>query len=62
MTVGQEIIIEHIRQGKYVKVSAVDTVTGIEASIVGDPAAGKQALDELAVQKLHYVMEKRGYR
>ena len=54
------IIIEMIRDGRYVKVSAVDTETGIEVSIVGDPRRGEAALQQAAVRKLRYVMEKRG--
>ena len=45
--------------GDYVKVSAIDPVTRREASIVGDPAAGKEALSRLAVRKLLYVMKKK---
>jgi len=54
------IIIEMIRDGRYVKVSAVDTRTGIEVSIVGDPRRGENALRQAVIRKLHYVMEKRG--
>lgn len=53
-------IIEFISMGDYVKVSAIDPVTRHEASIVGDPAVGKEALSRLAVRKLHYVMKKKG--
>lgn len=52
-------IIEFISMGDYVKVSAIDPATRREASIVGDPAAGKDALSRLAVRKLHYVMNKK---
>lgn len=52
------IIIEFIRVGAYVKVSAVDPVTGIEASIVGDPASGEAILKRTAIRKLRYVLEK----
>ena len=51
--------IEFVSQGAYVKVTAIDPATGIEASIVGDPAAGEARLKQLAVQKLKYVLEKR---
>lgn len=54
------IIIEMIPNGRYVKVSAVDTRTGIEVSIVGDPRRGEAALRQAAVRRLRYVMEKRG--
>lgn len=55
----REVIYEFIHVGGAVKVTAVDAATGIEASIVGDPAAGETALKRLARQKLDYVMERR---
>ena len=54
------VIIEFVQQGQFVKVSAVDTRTGIEGVIVGDPAAGQDTLKELAIQKLDYVLAKQG--
>jgi hypothetical protein len=54
------VIIEMIPNGRYVKVSAVDTRTGVEVSIVGDPRRGEAALQQAAINKLRYVMEKRG--
>ena len=56
------VIIEFIRVGAYVKVSAVDPVTGIEASIVGNPASGEEVLKRTAVRKLRYVLEKQAAR
>jgi hypothetical protein len=53
------IIIEMIGVGRYVRVTAVDTRTGTEAVIVGDPRRGERALREAAVRKLKYVMEKK---
>jgi len=58
----REIIFEFLRVGAAVKVTAVDVATGIEASIVGDPAAGETALKQLARQKLEYVRAKQGGR
>ena len=52
-------IIEFIKMGNYVKVSAVCTKTGVETSIVGDPKASKKELEDLAVKKLLYVLRKR---
>jgi hypothetical protein len=52
------IIIEFIRVGAYVKVSAVDPVSRVEASIVGDPASGEAILKRTAIRKLKYVLEK----
>ena len=53
-----EVFIEFNQVGKTVKVTAIDPQTGREASIVGDPAAGEQALKQLAVRKLRYVLGK----
>ena len=53
------VIVEMIAIGRYVKVTAVDTRSGTEASIVGDPRRGERALREAAVRKLRYVMAKK---
>jgi len=58
----REVIFEFLRVGTAVKVTAVDVATGIEASIVGDPAAGEATLKRLARQKLEYVRAKQGGR
>ncbi len=54
-----EAIIEFIQQGRYVKVTAIDTITGIEGTIVGDPNAPKEKLEQLALKKLQYVLNKK---
>jgi hypothetical protein len=54
----QEYIIEYYRQGRYIRVSAVDPISYREVSIVGDPATPQAQLARLAVQKLEYVLEK----
>lgn len=56
----KEVIIESVRYGNYVKVIAIDPETGIEATIVGDPTVGVETLNNLAIQKLEYVLSKRG--
>jgi hypothetical protein len=53
-----EILIEFIVQGNVVKVTAIDSASGVEASIVGPANAPKDALSQAAVRKLKYVMEK----
>lgn len=55
----REVIFEFLRVGPSVKVTAVDTATGIEVTIVGDPAAGETALKRLARQKLDYVLARK---
>ena len=53
------VIIEMIAVGRYVKVTAVDTRSGVEATVVGDPRRGERALKDAAVRKLKYVLDKR---
>lgn len=60
MAAERETLFEFTRVGGAVKVTAVDPETGIEATIVGDPAAGEAALKRLARQKLDYVLAKGG--
>jgi len=55
----REVIFEFHRIGNAVKVSAVEVGSGVEVSIVGDPAVGETALKRLALRKLEYVLAKR---
>ena len=55
---SNEYIIEFIPQGRYVKVTAVDPVTGREAVMVGDAAQSRETLTRLAVQKLEFLLNK----
>jgi len=56
---GHGVIFEMVVIGRYVKVTAVDTRSGTQATIVGDPRRGEQALRNAAARKLRYIMEKR---
>ncbi len=56
---GDEAIVEFIRVGSMLKVVAVDTVTGFEVSMIGDPRSSSQELGRLALQKLRYALNKR---
>ncbi len=60
MSRGGEIIVEFFHVGAYVKVSAIDTATYTEVSIVGDPTRGEDALKRAAIRKLEYVMKRDG--
>ncbi|HVZ28135.1 MAG TPA: hypothetical protein VG798_05715 [Rhizomicrobium sp.] len=60
MNKSKEILIEFVVQGSVVKATAVDPVTGMEASIVGPAHAGQTALAEAARRKLEYVLKKKG--
>ncbi|NVJ69271.1 MAG: hypothetical protein HWE08_02880 [Alphaproteobacteria bacterium] len=53
-----DVIIEFIRIGNAVRVSAVCSHTGREVQIVGDPRASQKELEALAVKKLQYVMKR----
>ncbi len=46
-----EVIVEAIRNGLYLKITAVHVATGTEATAVG-PAAEPRAVERLAVAKL----------
>ncbi|MCR9214907.1 MAG: serine hydroxymethyltransferase [Proteobacteria bacterium] len=54
-----EYIIEFQQHGKSVKVSAVDTATMTEVSIIGPSNAGREELQRLAIQKLLFVLNKK---
>jgi hypothetical protein len=54
-----EIFVEFIVQGAVVKVTAIDSKTGTEASIVGPANASRAALQAAAVRKLEYVLGKK---
>lgn len=53
------VIFEFISIGSYVKVSAIDTRSGTEVSIVGDPRRGEVALRRVAMRKLEKALEKK---
>lgn len=53
------IIFEFIPQGRYVKVSAIDTRTGTETCIVADRRTRIESLKRIATKKLCYVMNKK---
>ena len=54
-----EILIEFVVQGNAVKATAIDSLTGTEASIVGPASAGREVLAQAAANKLKYVLEKK---
>ncbi|MCZ6895652.1 MAG: hypothetical protein O7H40_16615 [Gammaproteobacteria bacterium] len=56
---GGEVIIEIYQVGNAVKVTAVDTETLVEVSIVGSPGQGEELLKRGAINKLNYVLRKR---
>jgi hypothetical protein len=56
---AREVLFEFTAIGNSVKVSAVDTETLVEATIIGPVSAGEQALKQAAFQKLRYVLTKK---
>lgn len=55
---GREVLLEFHHVGDYVKVSAIDAASNVEASIVGSPRTSQHQLTRIAVQKLEYVLNK----
>ena len=54
-----EILFEFVVRGNFVKVMAVDPVTGTEVSIVGDSRASKSTLEKVATKKLVMVLKRK---
>ena len=59
MAQGNEVIIEFHRIGASVKVSAMDTATLTEVSMVGPASASEAHLKQAVIKKLEYVMAKK---
>lgn len=59
MSTRAEIYIEFIVQGNVVKATAIDSVTGLEASIVGPASAPQSVLAQAARRKLEYLARKK---
>ena len=59
MSGRKEIYVEFVVQGSFVKVTAIDPETGLEASIVGPAGAPQSVLAEQARRKLEYVAKKK---
>jgi hypothetical protein len=57
---SREVIFEFYRLGNSVKVSAVDTETMTEVSVVGPATASEATLRNNALRKLQYVLGRQG--
>lgn len=53
---ARDYIIEFKPQGRYVKVTAIDPASGIEAVIVGDARESQQTLQRNSVNKLNFLL------
>jgi len=56
---SREVLFEMTRIGNSVKVTAIDTTTMVEVSIVGTAAASAEHLKATALRKLQFVLAKR---
>ena len=59
MSGRHEIYIEFVIHGTVAKATAIDPVSGIEASVMGPASAGRAALAEAARRKLEYLQKKK---
>jgi hypothetical protein len=57
----REIYFEHISIGNAVKVTAIDSVTAIEVSIMGPATAAQADLERLALRKLRARLAREGF-
>jgi hypothetical protein len=55
---GGEIFVEFVVQGGFVKVTAIDSQSGTEASVMGPLGAPRAPLADAAVRKLNYMLKK----
>ena len=51
-------IIEYVQVGRFMKVSAIDPLTGVEVCIAGDPNTDDSVLANAAVRKLKRKLSK----
>jgi hypothetical protein len=58
MTDENEIFVEFVVQGNFVKATAIDSKSGKEASIIGPATSPRAALAQAAARKLQYVLKK----
>ena len=56
---NREVLIEFQQVGNAVKVTAVDTETFVEVSMVGPASAGEEVLKRNVINKLNYVLSKK---
>ena len=56
---NREVLIEFQQVGNAVKVTAVDTETMVEVSMMGPANVGEETLKRNAINKLNYVLSKK---
>jgi hypothetical protein len=55
---GKEIYVEFVIMGNTIKATAIDSESGLEASVIGPANAPRGAMAEAARKKLEYVTKK----
>lgn len=53
-----EVLFEFVRQGNFVKVTAIESETRTEASVIVPVSLSQQQMQIQALQKLKYVLQK----
>lgn len=53
-----EVLFEYVRNGSFVKVTAIEPETKIEASVVVPASLSTEQMQLQALQKLRYVLQK----
>jgi hypothetical protein len=56
---GGEIFLEVIIQGNFAKATAIDSASGIEASVIGPASAPRATLADAAKRKLEFLIKKK---
>ncbi|HEY2071844.1 MAG TPA: hypothetical protein VGG48_19950 [Rhizomicrobium sp.] len=54
-----EILVEFVVNGNFVKVSALDPVTGVEAVVIGPASAPRATMTAAVMRKLDYMLKKK---
>jgi hypothetical protein len=57
---GREVYFEFVKLGNAVKVTAIDSVTAIEVSVMGPANAAKSDLERIALRKLEARLKREG--
>ena len=55
---GKEIFVEFVIMGNTVKVTAIDSGTGLEASVIGPAGAPRAAMADAARRKQEFLQKK----
>jgi hypothetical protein len=56
---GGELYFEFVTLGSSVKATVLDAMTGVEASIVAPASTPRSALEQFALRKLDYILNRK---